>query len=153
MPPVSARCHDRCGHWGWGRGLEMVGPWWFVIVFGSCGLDFDFVVENGDKNTLRTVTVYHVGMSNKFGRKDNQLTSDPDSWEHPGCSWISRIAGKSLSHMIWCSEKSDYYMPNLLSIPLLFSISNRRIYRLDINTYLLGRGLKLVTKTWVSCTP
>ena len=84
----------------------MVVPWWCVIVVDSSDLDLDVVVENGDEKTLRTVDVSYVGMSNKFGG-GNQLTLDAESWEHPGCSWISRIAGKSLPP-IWCSEKSDY---------------------------------------------
>ena len=44
----------------------MVGSWWCIIVVGSCNLDLDVVVENGDEKTLRTVDVYGVGISNKF---------------------------------------------------------------------------------------
>ena len=47
----------------------MVGSWWCIIVVGSCNLDLDVVVENGDEKTLRTVDVSYVGISNKFGRK------------------------------------------------------------------------------------
>ena len=81
--------------------------------------------------TLRTVNVYHVGISNKLWGKDNKLTLDSNSWKHSGCSWILRIAGKSLPDPIWCSEKSDHYTQNLRFVPFPFIISNRRIYRLD----------------------
>ena len=52
--------------------------------------------------------------------ENNQLTWDAESWEHPGCSWISRIAGKSLPDPIWCAEKPEYYTPNFRSVPLQF---------------------------------
>ena len=32
-----------------------------------CDLDFDVLVDNGDEKRLRTVNVYHVGISNTFG--------------------------------------------------------------------------------------
>ena len=44
----------------------MVAPWWYVILVGSSDLDLDFVVENGDEKTLRTVDVYHLGISTIF---------------------------------------------------------------------------------------
>ena len=71
---------------------------------GLSDLDLDVVVENGDEKTLRTVDVYYVGISNKFGGNNNQLMLDAESWEHPGCSWILQIAVKSLPDPIWCSE-------------------------------------------------
>ena len=98
----------------------MVVPWWCVIVVDSSDLDLDVVVENGDEKTLRTVDVYHVGISNEFGGNNNQLMLEAESWEHQGCSWILQIAGKSLPDPIWCSEKPEYYTPNLRSVPLPF---------------------------------
>ena len=53
------------------EGVKTVGLWWCVIVVGSCHLDLDVVVENGDEKVLRTVDVYDVGISNKFGGKQS----------------------------------------------------------------------------------
>ena len=49
-----------------GGGSGMVAPWLCVIVVDLCDLDFDVVVENGHKKTLRTDYVYDVGISNNF---------------------------------------------------------------------------------------